>query len=360
MGTKVLHVIDNMRLGGAQRIVSRLVENNASHSLHVLRQTDEQMTDTENFTITKSNWRFNIKSFLDVWRLINREDPKIVHCHLKKSYYVGLMVKLTSIKNFKLVFHEHGEIWKDGNHEYDIMLKHASPLINRHVAVSEHTADLLNERGQVPKEKIETIYNFVDESKFNSEVLDKFQKDLQEEVDTDCFTIGFAGRLVERKGWKTIVSTAERLGDDFQILVSGSGKGREELKKKSLEIDNLEYVGYLEDVRSLFAAIDCFILPSHWDPSPMIFYEVQSCGIPLICTDTSSIDELVDERENALTFEPKNVDGLINKIKRVGSDRELRKNIVQEGLIAADNYSYNNFEENLEALYDSITSTRTK
>jgi glycosyltransferase involved in cell wall biosynthesis len=92
----------------------------------------------------------------------------------------------------------------------------------------------------------------------------------------------------------------------------------------------------------------------------MIFYEVQSCGIPLICTDTSSIDELVDERENALTFEPKNVDELINKIKRVGSDRELRKNIVQEGLIAADNYSYNNFEENLEALYDSITSTRTK
>jgi glycosyltransferase involved in cell wall biosynthesis len=354
MSSKVLHVIDNMRLGGAQRIVSRLVENNVSHTLHVLRQSDEQMTDTEDYTITKSNWRFNTRSFLDVWMRVNREDPDIVHCHLKKSYYVGLMVKLTSINNFKLVFHEHGEIWKEGNNEYDVMLKYARPLIDKHVAVSEHTATLLNERGKVPEEKIETIYNFVDEKKFNSEVLENFQKDLQDEVDPDCFTIGFAGRIVERKGWRTIVSAAEKLEDDFQIVMTGSGKGENELEEKAQETENLEYLGYIDDVRSLFAAIDCFVLPSHWDPSPMIFYEIQSCGIPLICTDAHAIDELVEDRTNGLMFEPKNADELVNKIKQAESNRDLREKIVQNGLLKAEKYSYDRFEENLQRMYDDL------
>lgn len=353
MSSKVLHVIDNMRLGGAQRIVSRLLENNDSHSLHVLRQTDEQMRDKEDYTITESNWRFNSRSFIDVWRLVRLEDPDIVHCHLKKSYFVGLMVKITTPNDFKLVFHEHGEIWK-GNQSYNRTLRHVSSLIDKHVAVSKHTAELLQERGGVSEEKIEVIYNFVDQDKFNPEALKNFRNDLGIEIEPDCFTVGFAGRIVERKGWRTIVSAAEKLDDDFQILMTGSGEEDDELEERARKTDNLEYLGYIEDVRSLFSDIDCFVLPSHWDPSPMIFYEIQSCGIPLICSDAHAIDELVEDGKNGLMFEPENVEELVDRINQVESNRDLRKIIVQNGLLEAEKYSYDSFEENLQRMYDNL------
>lgn len=351
VGRKVLHLIDNMCLGGAQRIVSDLVENNENHRLHVLRDSDVVLDGFDDFTLTESSSRFNLKCFYDVWRQLQEHEPDVVHCHLKKSKLTGMMVKIASTKDFSLVLHEHGEIWKQ-NEKYEFILKHADFLIDRHIAVSQHTSELLKRRAGVPEEKIEVLYNFVDTEKFSPEALNSI--DPHPVADEGKFTIGYGGRLVERKGWRKVAEAAEKLGDDFQILMTGSGTGEEELKKKEDEIDNLHYLGYLEDVRTLFASIDCFVLPSEWDPSPMILYEVHSCGLPLICAEAPSIDELVENRDNGIFFQPGDSTKLVSRIEELQSDNNLRKKLRRQGLDSAEKHSFRSYEESLESLYTGL------
>lgn len=350
MGVKVLHIIDNMSVGGAQRIVSSLIQNNPDHKLHALRDSKEVLGDVGDFSKTKSPWRFNMRSFLDVCILIDRENPDVVHCHLKKSVFIGIAAKLASRRKFRLVVHEHGEIWK-GNKNYNRILSLTSPVIDKHVAVSSATADLLRLRGSIPEENIEVIYNFVDQKRFNPNILEKFTDELQLTSD-DKFTIGFGGRLIERKGWRTIVSLASKLDTkNYRVIMTGSGEGRSELNQISKEIENLHYLGYIEDIRALFANIDCFVLPSEWDPSPMILYEVQSCGLPLICADVPAINELVDEGQNSLMYSYDSTSELIDRVNEIANNQRLREKLRDKGIENSMNFTYEKYEASLENMY---------
>ena len=352
--TSVLHVIDNMCLGGAQRIASTLVENNDNHRLHVLRESEQVLDGFDDYTVTGSSSRFNLRSFYDVWRQVRKHDADIVHCHLKKSKLTGIMVKIATLNGFSLVLHEHGEIWKE-NRKYELILEHMDPVIDCHIAVSRHTAELLKKRAEVPEEKIEVLYNFVDTEKFSPESLKSFES--PPASDEEKFTVGYGGRLVERKGWKTVAEATEELGEEFQVLMTGSGPGEEELNRKEQKTENLHYLGYLNDVRTLFAGIDCFVLPSEWDPSPMILYEVHSCGIPLISADAHSIDEIVEDEENNLLFEEGDAEDLASKIRELEKDVSLQFEIKQGGLKSAERYSYSNYMESLEAFYSELDSS---
>lgn len=348
----VLHVIDNMCLGGAQRIVSTLVKDNPNHNLHSVRRAEDSMGDFSDYTVTESPSRFNVRSFIDVWKKLKEQNPDVVHCHLIKSKMIGIMLKILSRKDFKLVLHEHGHIWKQ-KQRYNSLLKYSSGLVDCHIAVSKHTAKLLQEEGDVPEDKIEVIYNFVDRGEYNPKVLDSFGSELSDRFDDEMFTVGFGGRLEERKGWKTVVKAAEDV-DDIRFLMSGSGTGEEELRQKAEEISNLHYLGYLDDVRTLFSSIDCFVLPSHWDPSPMVLYEVQSCGITLICSGAHSIDELVENQENALFFPSKDVKKLRKCLNLIKCNPGLREKLAENGISNAAIYSSDKYEKYLEKIYRNL------
>lgn len=346
---KVFHIIDNMGPGGAQRIVETILRNNPSHEAHATRSIDNLMGNPKHYSVTNSRSRFNLRSLIDCWKLLRKYDPEIVHCHLIKSKMIGILLKTLSRRDFTLVMHEHGQIWKDGG-LYPAILNYSSDLVGAHIAVSEHTAKLLRQNAEIPEEKIEVIYNFVDRKEYNPEILEKFEPGLKEEASDDSFTVGFAGRFKERKGWKTVVSAAEKT-DDMEFLLAGS----EKRDKTSDQLENLKYLGFLEDVRTLLANIDCFVLPSHWDPSPMILYEVQSCGIPLICTNVHSINELVEDKENALMFPARDEDKLLEKLDEIKNNESLRDKLVKKGISNSKNYSYNKFQKLLNQTYSKLS-----
>ena len=356
MKPTVLHVIDNACLGGAQRIVSTLVKKNDNHKLHVLRESDEVLDGFDDYTITKSSSRL-IRPLYDVWEQIKRCDADIVHCHLKKSKIIGILLKRLCNLEINLVLHEHGEIWKEGNTMYTHILYYSSKIVDQHVAVSDHTSKLLKQKSDIPDQNIDIVYNFVDRDKYNKSQLESFGSSLKQEVNKEMFTVGYAGRLEHRKGWKSVVSAAKR-NTDIQFLLSGSGSGEERLIREDKKMENLHYLGFLNDIRTLFNKIDCFVLPSHWDPSPMILYEVQSCGIPLICADVSSIDEIVDPGKNAVVYPPQDEEALSRKITEVRRDAELRTKISRNGIRNARKYTIKDFQESLSEAYSRLISER--
>jgi Glycosyltransferase len=237
------------------------------------------------------------------------------------------------------------------------MLSCTSSIADQHIAVSKHTAKLLNEEANISENNIEVIYNFVDREKYNKSQLALIQSDLGDDIKQDAFTVGYGGRLERRKGWRSVIRAA-RENSEIQFIMCGSGTGSSTVMQKAEKIDNLHYVGFLEDIRMLFSNIDCLLLPSHWDPSPMILYEAQSCGLPVVCTDVQSINELVGQKD-ALIYQSKNQDALSDRLHELQQNPELRKSLANRSIQNSEKYTFERFQSSIEDTYSSIYTDKS-
>lgn len=353
MSYSVLHLIDHLNVGGAQRIVSDLADEQG-HKVFGLRQSKDKIKEKKNLTCAESSNKYNIKCLFETLNVYREKDFEIVHCHLFKAKIVGVLLKLIPGIDFKLVFHEHGRIFKKQLH-YRIFLKVASRVVDRNIAVSKKTRDLLTDLG-LKKEKVDVVYNYADGEKFNPEVLNdtKPKHDFEPDIPTEEFVVGFAGRLIERKGWRTLVNALELLDQKTSVIIVGDGPDSAEIKKIISDKPNIYYKAYIEDIRTLLGSIDCFIIPSKWDPCPMTFFEAQSSGVPVICSDSASLNELVNDRQNGLVFTAGNPVELSEKILELKRDPKLRDNLVKEGFRFASNHLKKDYISKLDKTYEKV------
>ena len=153
-------------------------------------------------------------------------------------------------------------------------------------------------------------------------------------------TIGFAGLLSQKKGWKVLLEAVERLPKKFKVVLVGDGEQREELKswleRPSLK-DQAYYAGLLPRRRLLatYPVFDVFVVPSittpYWtEQFGCVLAEAMACGVPVIGSDSGAIPETVGEA--GLIVPERNPDALAAAIIRMSEDPELRRRSVARGL----------------------------
>ena len=100
--------------------------------------------------------------------------------------------------------------------------------------------------------------------------------------------IGNAGWLIPRKRFDVFLRTAAavlRERPDVRFLIAGDGFEREQLQAlaSSLGIEHaLIWVGWLSEMRPLYAAIDILLFHSDWDALGMTPIEAAAHGIPVV------------------------------------------------------------------------------
>ena len=60
---------------------------------------------------------------------------------------------------------------------------------------------------------------------------------------------------------------------------------------------NSRFIGYIDDLAPLYAAVDCTILPSHYEAFGLVVPESLACGTPVIVTRVAGSAELLSENE---------------------------------------------------------------
>ena len=74
--------------------------------------------------------------------------------------------------------------------------------------------------------------------------------------------------------------------------------------------ERVRFVGGREDVRPYYAAADCFILPSRYDPFPNTVLEAMAMGLPAIVSSRCGAAEIVEPGVNGWTCRPDDVPGI--------------------------------------------------
>ena len=155
------------------------------------------------------------------------------------------------------------------------------------------------------------------------------------------FVLGFAARIIERKGWLDLLLAFRSLQkENIKLLIVGDGAESKKLQStiEKLNLNNqVQYLGFIDDILDFYACLDCFVIPSHWEPMGLTEIEAQACGIPVIASNTEGLNEIIRDKETGLLFEPKNVKDLEENILRMKNDTDLRGKLIKNSLLEVKN-----------------------
>ncbi|MDO8514325.1 MAG: glycosyltransferase family 4 protein [bacterium] len=358
---KILHIIDSLGLGGAQSVVKGIFEaqkDNKSIFLFALRKREiTTEINHENVSIFNSSSKYSLAPLFALKKLIEREKIDILHCHLFRSNVFGWLLKVIWFPKIKLIFHEHGSIAIDGIF-YRIFLRLSRKSVILYIAVSQAMKRALVTL-HIPEEKITVLYNFVDTKKFSR---DNITWNIAEErkklgIPADAFVVGFAGRLIELKGWREFIEAARIIGmqdKSVRFVMAGDGPDREKMLRKIAQygiLNRVAYLGYVSDMWKFYSILDCFVASSSTESFGIAILEARSMAVPVIASNVPGLEELVTDQENGLLFEAGNSEELSNKIGLLKEDSESSGKMVRNGLSEIPTYSLDAYITKLTAIW---------
>lgn len=184
------------------------------------------------------------------------------------------------------------------------------PSLRAVICNSRMVAAEIRRHFSIATEKLHVIYSGVDLDYFHPEhrraMRAASRKDLGcPEGDT---IFSFVGSGFARKGLATVIDALAVTGQrDLRLVVAGQDRGMAKFVARAARAgvgDRVTFLGGLEDVRFVYAAADCFILPTRYDPFPNAALEALAMGLPAIVSSQCGAAELISPGSNGWVCEP--------------------------------------------------------
>ena len=191
------------------------------------------------------------------------------------------------------------------------------PRLRAVICNSNMVREEIRRRFGLAAEKLHVIYNGVDLEHFHPRHRGELRERARAELDVAAGEIlfVFVGSGFARKGLDAAITALDGCGDASYRL-AGAGADRDAACFAALAAakglgGRVRLLGGREDVRPLYAAADCFILPTRYDPFPNTFLEALAMGLPAIVGRRSGAAETVRHGENGWICEPEDGAGLV-------------------------------------------------
>ncbi|RDL43693.1 glycosyltransferase family 1 protein [Marinomonas piezotolerans] len=143
--------------------------------------------------------------------------------------------------------------------------------------------------------------------------------------------VGHIGALVDKhKGQKLIIDCARKMAQShphMQFLCLGDGKDREELESLSVDLSNVTWLGFKNNVGDYIHAFDYFIFPSRNEGLGSTLLDVIDAKIPIIASDAGGIPDIIQHEQTGLSIQNGNADALCSAIARLDKDKELQEKL---------------------------------
>ncbi len=178
-------------------------------------------------------------------------------------------------------------------------------------------------------------------------------------------TILFVGRMDPYKNVVALIEAFARIRTDdlekVRLKIIGPTETRyPEAPARAAELgldDAIDWMGYAQndDILRAYQEADLFVLPSRYEGFGLPVLEAMACGIPVICSNTSSLPEVAGEA--AIQVGPDDIQGLADAIANVLRDPVLANRMRDRGLEQAKKFSWRKCAEETLAVYEEVNET---
>ena len=251
---------------------------------------------------------------------------------------------------------EHEPWWE--HVAYRAFLPFAAPWVDLFIANSKHTLARLQELVPVARRPGIVVYNSILERIGAPTLRERTEARAALSLPDNAFVFGFAGRIVERKGWRDFVECAKRFREETNVFWILAGDGSEERMLRAIcaeeSLINVRPLGFQKDMRSFYSSLDVCIIPSHWEPHGLVQLEAQSYGLPVIAADVPGMNETLIAGENALLFSPRDHRALFQRVKSVLREPALLASLSRGSISNAQNFTLKKYHDSLESCYECL------
>lgn len=302
--------------------------------------------------------RLSIPTVARILRHMRETAPQVIHVHDSLSFWLGgLAAKMGRLKA-PLVVHK-----RTDHAPGRFAAFRYRNLAHRIIAISRAAEKALLE-ASVPQEKVALIYSSVDCEAFEPDdgsLETKFRTEMG--LSARWPLIGTIGSLVSRKDQSTIIQSAPAILQaypDTCFIICGSGPLQASLEDqaKRLEVDNrVVFLGEREDVRSLLASLDIFVLPSVAEGLGVSALEAMAMGKPVVASRVGGLAEVVEDGHTGFLIKPQAPDDLAAAVIQLLQDADKRKAFARNARLRAETvFSRKTMLDLTEALYLSCPS----
>jgi glycosyltransferase involved in cell wall biosynthesis len=360
---KVLHVINNLGTGGAEKLLFDTIplfnQKGCEVDLLLLDGRDypylNKLREISDCMIYSLNTK-NIYNPLNIFKIIPYlENYDLLHVHLFPAQYWVVFAKLFSFSKIKLVFTEHSTA---NRRMKNILFRFIDKLIykfyDKVICISVEIKNIVKSHASLNENKLRIVENGI-----NIDLYDKstslqrntIHKDLSE---SDFLLIQVAGFRYQ-KDQPTTIKSLLYLPSNFKLLLVGDGEFRIVLEKLVKDL-NLErrvfFLGIRLDVPELMKSSDVVVISSHWEGMPLSVIEGMAVSKPIVASNVAGVYELVNEV--GVLFEKGNEKELAKEIIKLFKNANYCKKIVEAGFEKAKLYDINTMVEKQIKLYNEL------
>jgi len=216
------------------------------------------------------------------------------------------------------------------------MFKMLSKKVDKVICVSNFTRNELIKYTDINPDKIEVIYNGLEDYWFN------IKKEIPPE--SSPFLL-YVGNIKPHKNLKTLVKSFLHILDKIphNLILVGKKEGFITEDGEINELVNeaperIKFTGYISDkkLQQYYAYAEAMIFPSLYEGFGYPPLEAMACGTPVIVSDSASMPEICGDA--AYYFDPHDIDELSFKIQNLLFDNELTRNFITKGYSQAKKY----------------------
>ena len=330
---KILHLINYAGKGGTEKYIYNLIENMQEKDTQICLAYNVHGPLVENVAkLGVKTFQINMSNpfdFMAAWRLAKLCKDwsiDIIHTHYLRENYIALLSKFLNPK-IKVLYTNH--IINKDSKKIVLFNRFFTKGQDKVIAISNKAKEILIENGH-DKNKIEIVYHGV---KLNKCELDKKET-------THSFTLFCGSRFTEEKGHifliKSLYELKKKTDVMFHCILANDGPMLEECKNlvKDLSLeDTITFIGFVEDILSLYRKTDIYINPSKEEALGLANLEVLSLGIPLIATDVGGVSDIINERTNCgILVQYGDVEEMAQAIIKLMKDNDLRNTLSKNAL----------------------------
>ncbi len=150
----------------------------------------------------------------------------------------------------------------------------------------------------------------------------------------------------------------EETKERFDLVLAGKcwsgGEVVEEYAKRSSDCNRIKFLGFVssEDLVLLYKCASLYVFPSLYEGFGIPLLEAMASGVPVVCSNTSSLPEIGGEA--VITFDPLDIDNMVDIIRRVLVDSELQQTLIDRGLHRVKGFSWKNHGANIISYYEEL------
>lgn len=278
----------------------------------------------------------DLAALVKLTRLLRREAFTIVHTHNPKpgligqvaARWAGVPIVVNTLHGF--YFHEHMRpTWRRFYIQMEkIAARHSDVILSQN---REDMRTALAE-GICRADQIKWLGNGIDLRRFDrgtvpAATLEAARAELG--LDAARPVVGFVGRMVAEKGLADLLAAAKTVlgelpGVQFLLVGPLDGEKADALTPAAAQAYGVGeaciFAGMRQDMPTMYALMDLFVLPSHREGFPRAPMEASAMGIPCVVTDIRGCREVVEPGANGLLVPLRDAGALAQAIVRILQD----------------------------------------